>query len=372
MSGKHLQSLDGLRGLAVLLVVFYHVFPHRDTGILGILSSASWCGVDLFFVLSGFLITGILFDAQGAPAYFRNFYMRRTLRLFPVYIVFILFILLFPHPSNGYPWWINLLYLAYASNLVFFTFPDFQFGMPLVTGHIWSLAVEEQFYLLWPWLVTRLKTRRNILLACLSGSLFALALRLILSHTLHRSLWFLYLELPTRADALLLGGAAAMLYRQPGFVTTHLNKIRLAGAFSALTYLAMCLHTHTFFFVSSPIFTWGYALLALAAISLLLIALPPGSWSGRVLSHRFLRFYGRYSYGLYLFHQLPEQYDYLYVQPSSPATSTPSGWPAILHFMAAVALATPPSPSSASASSSSPSSTSKKRFPDRPRPQPAT
>ena len=370
MPQKHLLSLDGLRGLAVLLVVFYHVFPHRDTGILGILSSASWCGVDLFFVLSGFLITGILFDTQGAPNYFRNFYMRRTLRLFPVYIVFILFVLLFPHPSNGYPWWLTFLFIAYASNIVLFAFPDFQFGLPLVTGHIWSLAVEEQFYLIWPWLLTRLKTRRNILIASLSGSLFALVLRLILSQTLHRSLWFLYLELPTRADALLLGAAAAMLYRQPGFLTNHLNKIRLTGALAALTYLAMCLRTHTFFFVSNPIFTWGYTLLALAAACLLLISLPRASWTGRLLAHPFLRFYGRYSYGLYLFHQAPAQYDFLYLDPIFARYLHPLWLAAILHFIVVLAAATALAVLSFRFIEQ-PFLNLKKRFPERTQPQPA-
>jgi peptidoglycan/LPS O-acetylase OafA/YrhL len=296
--------------------------------------------------------------------------MRRALRLFPVYIVVALFIVLFPHPSNGHAWWVNFLYLAYASNLVFFTFPDFQFGLPLVTGHLWSLAVEEQFYLIWPWLVTRLKTRRNILIACLSGAVAALALRLLLSHTLTRSLWFLYLELPTRADSLLLGGAAAMLYRQPNFLPAHLNKVRITGTLAALTYLALCLYAHTFFFASAPVNTWGFTLLALTFACLLLTCLPNASWTGRFLANPFLRFCGRYSYGLYLIQQAPGNYDLLYLRPLFTSHIHSLVLAAILYFLTVLALATALAVLTFHLIEQ-PFLKLKKRFPDRPRPQTA-
>jgi peptidoglycan/LPS O-acetylase OafA/YrhL len=82
---RYVASLDGLRGAAVLFVVFFHYFPRAGTGPLGFLASAGWMGVDIFFVLSGYLITRILYEQRGAEHYFRNFYMRRVLRLFPGY-----------------------------------------------------------------------------------------------------------------------------------------------------------------------------------------------------------------------------------------------------------------------------------------------
>ena len=368
MSGKHLASLDGLRGLAILLVVFYHIFPHRDTGLLGFLSSASWCGVDLFFVLSGFLITGILFDAQGAPAYFRNFYMRRTLRLFPVYIVFISIVLLLPHQPTGHAWWLTALYVCYAANIVLFFIPSFQVGLPLVVNHIWSLSVEEQFYLLWPWIVTRLKTRRRIFIACICGSIAALALRLFIA-TLHlTNLLFVYYELPTRADALLLGAAAAMLYRTPGFLAKHLTIVRITAVLAPLIYFTMALHAHTFFFAAKPINTWGYTLLAVTATSVLLLAVHPGSWTGHFFANPFLRFYGRYSYGLYLFHQAPAQYDILYLEPIFTRHIHPLWLAAILHFLVVLALATALAVLSFRFIEQ-PFLNLKRKFPERPRPQ---
>src|SRR6266568_1801981 len=90
MGEKHIPALDGLRGLAIILVLLFHFTPesggHTMIGVLTRwVSRLGWCGVDLFFVLSGFLITGILFDAKGLQHYFRNFYMRRVLRIFPLY-----------------------------------------------------------------------------------------------------------------------------------------------------------------------------------------------------------------------------------------------------------------------------------------------
>src|SRR5438874_11818359 len=97
---KHIPSLDGLRGLAIILVLLFHFTPegggHTLIGVLTRwVSRLGWCGVDLFFVLSGFLITGILFDAKGSPHYFRNFYMRRVLRIFPLYygVLLVVFII---------------------------------------------------------------------------------------------------------------------------------------------------------------------------------------------------------------------------------------------------------------------------------------
>src|SRR5262245_1871381 len=151
----HVQSLDGLRGIAILLVMLFHF---SDNGsdlapssvlvdrIFHRLSGAGWIGVDLFFVLSGFLITGILFDAKGTPSYFRNFYVRRALRIFPLYYVALVLLLIMPlmvqhrpvpHLAARDAGW----YFAYLSNVKMA-----RAGWPSHTGlaHLWSLSVEEQ------------------------------------------------------------------------------------------------------------------------------------------------------------------------------------------------------------------------------------
>jgi peptidoglycan/LPS O-acetylase OafA/YrhL len=167
----HLPGLDGIRGLAILLVMFSHFIVvgenHGDgTHPFHRLLLSGYLGVDLFFVLSGFLITGILVDARSRPHYFRTFYMRRALRIFPLYygllaVAYLSVPLLSPEDAPlltgaDSPWW----YWLYASNIGmavkgnWLTSPTW-FSL----GHFWSLAVEEQFYMVWPFVVFLTKTR---------------------------------------------------------------------------------------------------------------------------------------------------------------------------------------------------------------------
>jgi peptidoglycan/LPS O-acetylase OafA/YrhL len=310
MSSKHFNSLDGLRGLAILLVFVYHAHNHLITaGRFGFLCSGGWVGVDLFFVLSGFLITGILFDSRNSESFYRNFYIRRTLRLFPVYCVFIFVVLWVAHGHIGHPWGLTTAYVLYASNIVRFFQPDFFKIGPVETGHLWSLAVEEQFYLLWPWIVVALGTRKRILVTCIYGSIASLGLRLVLAHAGFHDLKFLYLELPTRADSLLLGGAVAMLYRDPEYSSrVPRHYVKLVGATACSGFLAIAHHIYSFDFWEPLIATWGLSLTAIASSCLLLLALGSGTWTNRILSVPILRFYGRYSYALYLFHYAPRSY----------------------------------------------------------------
>lgn len=308
MDRKHFASLDGLRGAAILLVMFYHLFPHRGTGYFGYLVSSFWIGVDLFFVLSGFLITGILFDTLGAIDFYRNFYIRRTLRLFPVYLVFMVVVLVLAFIFGPRPSWIDIPYLLYFSNVVRLWDPILYVG-PTHTGHLWSLAIEEQFYLVWPWIVVALATRGRILRVSLLGAAATLLLRLYLAHLTLPNKDFLYFELPTRADALLLGAAAAMLFRD----RAAMAKIRpayifLVGAAAAAAFAVMCLKLHSFYWALTPINTWGFTLTSVASAAIVLLAVTHGTRTSRILANPFLRFYGRYSYGLYLFHYAPARY----------------------------------------------------------------
>jgi peptidoglycan/LPS O-acetylase OafA/YrhL len=161
-SVERVPVLDGLRGLAILLVMLHHFFQNYvpepvwiDRLVFGLMG-CGWFGVDLFFVLSGFLITGILYDAKGADRYFLNFYARRTLRIFPLYyaVLVLLFVLLprVPHPlaadyvSDSAPdqlwFWLYLTNFRIALNGGWYSH--------LVPSVFWSLAIEEQFYVLYP------------------------------------------------------------------------------------------------------------------------------------------------------------------------------------------------------------------------------
>src|SRR5437763_6300809 len=149
----YLPQLDGIRAIAVGLVLLAHcvVVPSRGTLAWGLRHTLSngWIGVDLFIVLSGFLITGILLRERTELHYFRNFYVRRLLRIFPLY--YLLLVILWiaaPRLPFGpmYPAW---TYFTYTSNLTA-AFARVEWS-PL--GHTWSVAIEEQYYLLYPWVV---------------------------------------------------------------------------------------------------------------------------------------------------------------------------------------------------------------------------
>src|SRR5207249_4391562 len=173
-----ISQLDAVRGVAILLVIF-----HNESGLfpslhLERLFANGWMGVDLFFVLSGFLITGILVDTKQSAGYFTNFYARRCLRIWPLYysLIFFMFLVVpFLRPSEAHtvfdrssPWW------AYPLFLQNFLIPIPSMGTgPLAVT--WSLAIEEQFYLVWPWVVrycSHAQMRRiAIAVICLSPAL---------------------------------------------------------------------------------------------------------------------------------------------------------------------------------------------------------
>ena len=201
-----IKILDGFRGLAILLVVGYHYFNFFSFG---------WTGVDLFFVLSGFLITGKLVESLGAEHYFRTFYINRILRIVPLYyIILLLFFVLIPFllPSFVSVSFKELLhqqiyYWTFAVNIY-----DAVHGWPLNVTliHFWSLACEMQFYLLWPFIIYFFYNKGNGLMIilisfCIAGLLF----RMVGQFFLPLNKIYRYVLLPCRIDAF---SAGALLY----------------------------------------------------------------------------------------------------------------------------------------------------------------
>lgn len=186
-----MPELDTLRGVAILLVVFYHGFgPEcgipQFSGLERVFANITvygWVGVDLFFVLSGFLITGILLDARGRPDFYRRFYVRRALRILPIYwatLLALAFITRTPLFRHAVPWpFLGISFLFLANFITIFRISSSY-------GVLWSLAVEEHFYLLWPTVVRRLSNRG---VAACAGALCVVcpALRAV-SFILHRGL----------------------------------------------------------------------------------------------------------------------------------------------------------------------------------------
>jgi peptidoglycan/LPS O-acetylase OafA/YrhL len=307
----HIPALDGVRGLAILLVMLHHFTFYGGMGrtvfvdrLLYTVSMAGWCGVDLFFVLSGFLITGILLDAKGSEYFFRNFYMRRSLRIFPLYygflvVFFVILPLVVPLGSKfeglfkeqGW-YWSYLVNVAIAKE----GWPPFY-----AIAHFWSLAVEEQFYLCWP-LVIFVCRQRHLLMICLAFIVGSLGIRLGL--VLGGQPLAAYVLTPARMDALAVGALLALIARRPSGFSGVLPWVWHVIGGSALALAAIFLWQRGLSAVDAVVQTIGYTLLAVLFGAILVVAVtaPPATFLGRVFAHRGLVFFGHYSYALYVFH----------------------------------------------------------------------
>jgi peptidoglycan/LPS O-acetylase OafA/YrhL len=274
------------------------------------LARSGWCGVDLFFVLSGFLITGILLDAKGTPYYFRNFYVRRTLRIFPLYYGLLAAVFLVgPRiPSLVTPEFEALAQHQWAlwfyyMNLTVAWYNDFFFSAEWIEfNHFWSLAIEEQFYLLWP-AVVLLCGRRTLAIVCITLFTTALLLRgAIVLHGDH--VWTVYTLTPCRWDGLALGGLIALAWRTPDWWAPLARRTSLV-AFACFLTLAGAAWQGNRLDYENPIFQiFGYSLLALLFGALIVLSVDgtPSSIAWRLWSRPILRFFGKYSYGLYVVH----------------------------------------------------------------------
>lgn len=307
-SKRHINSLDGFRGAAFLLVFVRHysLSSHthsRAMHLIGAIGEAGWVGVDLFFTLSGFLITGILLDTRDHPHYFRNFYARRSLRIFPLYYG-LFFVLLLLTPFLHLHWRLgHVAYLFYAGNLAYNLDPTLSLIKPgAELLHFWSLAVEEQFYLVWPLTILLIRSRAALLRTCFALSLASLLLRcLLVRWSLGSGSEWAYAELPTHMDGLLAGALAAIWFR-----TVPLGKLvaraRWILPLASVLLIGIIILSRSGNFNSLGMTTLGYPLLATVFSCMLLMALQPGTLASRIGSLPALRFFGKYSYGMYVFH----------------------------------------------------------------------
>ncbi len=307
---KHLPALDGVRAIAILMVMFFHFFQHLPVQsnsfwrLFGKLTSLGQTGVDLFFVLSGFLITGILLDSRGKRNALKFFYLRRTLRIFPLYYFYLLaaFTLLpalhlAPRVPVGQQWWFWL----YCENIQDTFVRNFTMWGP---GHFWSLAVEEHFYLVWPFLVMSV-SRRRLRYVLFGIAVLALAVRAVLVAT-HYPVYYFTL---CRIDALAAGGLLALIARQGNALPSAGTWIRkhiwwfligLAVAYLVLTGTANPLVQVVKFSVSAVLFT---TLLTVA------LTLSPGGKASRILGCRGASAIAQGSYAMYVFH--PAIFDFV-------------------------------------------------------------
>lgn len=304
-------ALDGLRGIAVLLIIVYHLIglervelPPAFTRILRVVN-VGWCGVDLFFVLSGFLITGILLNAKGKPHYFRNFYARRTLRIFPLYYLSLglmfaplLFMRKIPsdvqHTANhqGWAWaYLTNFYTAFTGD-----FLDNQYFY--LGGLFWSLAVEEHFYLVWPAVVRFLRPRALLATCCV----------LIVAAFLSR--WWMirtgwspiatYLLTFCRMDSLLFGAVVAICMRGNTMRTMFCRWAPAAAAAAVMALAALFLRHRGIPVGTVHAHLYGHTLFAVLFAAGIVMLQSEGPWRA-LCEWRWLQFSGRYSYGLYVY-----------------------------------------------------------------------
>lgn len=303
-SRQHFGALDGLRGVAILLVLLHGFDVIQPSGFfehaLDDSLDLGWIGVQLFFVLSGFLITGILLDTRQATGYYRSFFKRRFLRIFPLYygILIVAFVLLpslaGPIDGSAHEWWLWI----YVAN---FTAP-FGAGVPAFP-HFWSLCVEEQFYLLWPLLVRQLGRRGVIVLSSVLV-VVAVASRIYVRHRLGEPIGHeaAYSFTPCRMDALAIGAVVAALMRGGGGVARVAN--RQPGVITAIGVLVLLAgivagHLQR---TGAMMQAFGYTVIALGFALLLVGALNRSGRVARLLAWAPLRHCGTYSYGMYVFY----------------------------------------------------------------------
>ncbi len=313
-------ALDGLRAVAVLLV-----FAEHFVGL-----PLGWSGVDVFFVLSGFLITSILWKTRGEEHRFRNFYVRRTLRIFPVYYGVFLALLLVT-PVLHIQWdWQRLSWLLYVGNWSYY-FNLAQFNAQhwwdalscsvrlhgtlypeyIYIGHFWSLCVEEQFYLVWPFVVYRLQERGRILKLSAAIVLLMPVVRFGCFYLLPGKMvdaGILYHNTLFRFDALLLGAFVAMLWQGPWAAWLKRMAPRVFAVFSVIVLSVYGVFPHRFihtpWFVAGWVYSLRFFCIDVAAAGLIVMALTPGSVAFRCLHVRPLRWLGMRSYGFYVYHYM--------------------------------------------------------------------
>jgi len=294
----HLRELDGVRGLAALMVFFHHVcytsIPAGDWSwpmrLLRTLSAQGSYGVDLFFVLSGFLITSLLIEARARPAYYRDFYWKRALRILPLYMLCLLGVLLLVPGSRDFV----ILSALFVSN--------FAHALHVPgTGPFWTLAIEEQFYLLWPAAVRRRATQELQRWALAIG-VGTIVLRLIAAVFGHRDYYFTFFH----CDGLAWGAYLACWFAQRNTGEANTGREGYAIAIACVTAAvlialssghAASLRALAF---SGCLRQTGVALLAAAGIAFLIT--HTGAQSLGVLRAGMLPFFGLISYAMYMLH----------------------------------------------------------------------
>ena len=301
---KHIPQLDGWRGIAIIMVICYHYFPNC------IICNFGWSGVDLFFVLSGFLISSRLLPFLDDKKLLSKFYRNRLLRIVPLYFAFLMvfflgwFLLVSKETLSSYPfysghWWQFFLFIQ---NWIFIhNYPPS--GIHL--NHLWSLAVEEQFYLMFPLFVLLVKNRKRLMTAGIFLIILIVICRCLYFHfyVVNNEYERVYWNTFFRMDALLTGFVLFLLYERKTISFTVVRGLKYFVWIVILILISGIIingtpNKNAVFFT-----TIGYTVIAIVyAYCLYLGIQQKNKFLNAVTLNSFLRYTGKISYGLYIFH----------------------------------------------------------------------
>jgi peptidoglycan/LPS O-acetylase OafA/YrhL len=334
-----IPELDGLRGIAIFLVLGAHFINvtngprlaafFQDLFLLG------WSGVDLFFVLSGFLIGGILLDVRSSRSYFKTFYARRFFRIIPIYYIWVTLYLLVvgfgtsflrAHtrtgtvPPLGFDIYSHYLFLQNFAVVNYIAISEYWFA------HTWSLAVEEQFYLVSPLLV-RLLTRRRLSLVLGALIFSAPLIRLFVRSHFAQGPWLSYRLMPCRADSLACGMLAAILWRNERFREWLAARGNTLYGWIGVLSAGMLVLWIWFPNPQSPLTeTVGFTWIAFFYLTILVLALSrPGGPIATLCRLPWLRELGRVSYAVYIIHTTVNLFFHMLLLHAAPQTANAKG-----------------------------------------------
>lgn len=296
--GPYYPALDGLRGLAILLVVFYHNFGFINYSFFG------WLGVDLFFVLSGYLITDILLRAMEKKEGLSHFYIRRILRIFPLYYLSLfLFLIILPRFDSfqaPFQYYVdNQFWLwTFLQNWLYIFKPS---GQTHTLHHLWSLAVEEQFYILWPLAIYTIRKPKYLLVFIIFVLIIALTLRSLIWIQQIENLAYFNVYTFSRIDGICIGCMVALMQKiNDRFLTNHMAA--LVSTFAGLNFLFYFINRYYDFsfpylaLIGYTTFAMLFGLLVYEAVK------AENKLINTVFNWRLLKFFGKISYGFYILH----------------------------------------------------------------------
>ena len=297
---KYIPALDGIRFLAVALVILHHLTRGSQTSfflhLIG-LQVGNGLGPTLFFVLSGVLLTTVILDARGTERRYRNFLSRRALRIFPLYLAYLGGAAIATYLLAGrnlHNVWVFAFFLQNT-----FATAAAKTGSVLPMYHLWTLAVQDQFYIFWPLLLWRCDSVRKMRYLCLAGIVLSFGARLIITNpSLTPELFGR--SLPARAGEMCLGALLALDLREKTALSGILRKALLPLSLALAVWMWRGLSLDSF--LGS---TLGLQLIAVTSAALIATALQPTTWTARILGSKLFAQGGKkYAFGMYVFHPM--------------------------------------------------------------------